>query len=129
MLFLRHLVDGDPVSIYELRDLGELGGGAPGARITIGRASHNTINVNDATASGEHAVIECTADGYCLKDLGSTNGVFVAGEKVETALLQNGDVVTIGTHVFEVADSPSVDLDKTAKIKKSWIPGVFYTEK
>ncbi len=129
MLFLRHLVGGDPVSIYELRGDGELGGGVPGARITIGRASHNTISVNDATASGEHAVIECTSEGYCLKDLGSTNGVFVAGEKVESAMLQNGDVVTIGTHVFEVADSPSADLDKTAKIKKSWIPGVFYTEK
>lgn len=124
MLFLRHLVDGDPVSIYELK-----GSGAPGERITIGRASHNTISVNDATASGEHAVIECTTEGYCLRDLGSTNGVFVAGEKVETAMLQGGDVVTIGTHVFEVSDSPSADLDKTAKIKKSWIPGVFYTEK
>lgn len=118
MLFLRHLVDGDPISTYEL-----------GGRLTIGRAKHNSINVNDATASGEHAVIEVEGDSFILRDLDSTNGVFLAGKKVEHAELKNGDVITIGTHVFEVTDSPSVDLDKTAKIKKSWIPGVFYTEK
>jgi pSer/pThr/pTyr-binding forkhead associated (FHA) protein len=118
MLFLRHLVDGDPISTYEL-----------GATITIGRAKHNSINVNDATASGEHAVIEREGESYILRDLDSTNGVFVAGEKIKRTELNSGDVITIGTHVFEVTDSPSVDLDKTAKIKKSWIPGVFYTEK
>ena len=42
--------------------------------VTIGRASDNTIEINDASASSHHAQITPGGEGYILTDLGSTNG-------------------------------------------------------
>ncbi|MGL4463210.1 MAG: protein kinase domain-containing protein, partial [Planctomycetia bacterium] len=46
--------------------------------------------------SGWHATIGDEADGVKLTDLGSTNGTFVNGRRVETTTLAASDVVTLG---------------------------------
>jgi Inner membrane component of T3SS, cytoplasmic domain len=64
---------------------------------TIGSAPGSTVTLNDAGVSRKHAGIRKTAEGFELADLGSTNGVYVNGEKVAKRKLQLGDVIRVGT--------------------------------
>ena len=66
--------------------------------VTIGRSGENTISLDgDEFASGHHARIESQRDGVWVLDLGSTNGTFVNGERVESRRqLHRGDLVQIG---------------------------------
>ena len=66
--------------------------------LTVGRSDDNTIMLDgDEFASGHHARIESQLDGVWILDLGSTNGTFVNGERVEgRRQLHRGDLVQIG---------------------------------
>lgn len=67
----------------------------PGA-VKIGRATDNDIVVPDVLASRHHATLVPTAGGTEIVDNRSINGTFVNGARVESALLREGDTVTIG---------------------------------
>ncbi|MGV0720193.1 FHA domain-containing protein [Mycolicibacterium elephantis] len=69
--------------------------GVPGA-IKIGRAADNDIVVPDVLASRHHATLVPTPAGTEIRDNRSINGTFVNGARVETAVLHEGDTVTIG---------------------------------
>ncbi|OBJ59721.1 ABC transporter ATP-binding protein [Mycobacterium sp. 1423905.2] len=62
---------------------------------TIGRAADNDIVVSDVLASRQHAVLQTTPLGTEIQDR-SINGTFVNGTRVGSAILSDGDVVTIG---------------------------------
>lgn len=68
---------------------------APGA-VKIGRATDNDIVVPDVLASRHHATLVPTPAGTEIVDNRSINGTFVNGARVESALLRDGDRVTIG---------------------------------
>lgn len=67
---------------------------------TLGRRSGNQIVLADAFASGRHAEIRCNPDGTAeLVDVGSTNGTFIAGERLAPntpVTLEEGTTVTFG---------------------------------
>ena len=67
-------------------------------RSTIGKAAENDIAVgDDATASGLHAVLERFPAGWCVTDLGSSNGTWVNGERIwASRRLRHGDEIRIG---------------------------------
>ena len=66
--------------------------------LTIGRADDNAVPLpDDEFASGHHARIESQRDGVWILDLGSTNGTYVNGARLDgRRLLHEGDVVQIG---------------------------------
>ena len=64
----------------------------------IGRAPSCDILLDDDGVSRKHARILCQPDGaVLLMDLGSTNGTWVEGEKVDLRQLIDGDRVQIGS--------------------------------
>jgi predicted component of type VI protein secretion system len=69
-----------------------------GDRSTIGKAAENDIPVaDDATASHLHAVLERFAAGWCVTDLGSSNGTWVNGERIwASRRLRHGDEIRVG---------------------------------
>jgi pSer/pThr/pTyr-binding forkhead associated (FHA) protein len=72
---------------------------APG-EILIGRSSANNVVAESSGAvSKVHARIERTPQQLVLRDLGSSNGTFVNGERVMTALLRDGDVIGLANVV------------------------------
>lgn len=75
-----------------------------GAITVIGRDPNAEITLDDGGISRRHCEIRVTHDGphlvIGLRDLGSTNGTFVNGERVNTARLDNGDRITIGRISF-----------------------------
>jgi pSer/pThr/pTyr-binding forkhead associated (FHA) protein len=66
-------------------------------RLTVGRDPESDIFLNDMTVSRTHAVIERKDNVVTVKDAGSLNGTYVNGKVVESATLENGDAVQIGT--------------------------------
>jgi pSer/pThr/pTyr-binding forkhead associated (FHA) protein len=117
MPYIHHQLNGASVGYYELSN----------ETLTIGRSADNHLVVDDATVSGHHAVIEATAQGFRIRDLNSTNGVWVNGQRVPEAPLRVEDSIRIGTHELQYAEQISDELQRTLKIKKSWIPGIYYT--
>ncbi|MFY9492307.1 MAG: ATP-binding cassette domain-containing protein [Mycobacterium sp.] len=69
---------------------------APPGSLTIGRATDNDIVIPDVLASRHHATLIPTPGGMEIVDNRSINGTFVNGTRVDKALLDEGDVVTIG---------------------------------
>jgi two-component system, cell cycle response regulator len=71
-----------------------------GAETVIGRGRDVQVRIDDAGVSRAHAQVRETTDGvYEVEDLGSTNGTFVDGRRVERAELQSGDRIHIGPNV------------------------------
>jgi pSer/pThr/pTyr-binding forkhead associated (FHA) protein len=64
---------------------------------TIGSVEGNTVVLQDTGVSRKHVGIRKVDGGFELADLGSTNGVFVNGEKNARRRLVAGDVIRIGT--------------------------------
>ncbi|MGI9126062.1 MAG: FHA domain-containing protein, partial [Mycobacterium sp.] len=69
---------------------------APPGSLKIGRAGDNDIVIPDILASRHHATLIPTPGGMEIADNRSINGTFVNGNRIDRALLNDGDVVTIG---------------------------------
>lgn len=63
---------------------------------TIGRSRRCEVVLSDPNTSRQHAEVRRQGDVYTMVDLGSTNGVFLNGRQVRTAILQEGDVIELG---------------------------------
>jgi len=68
------------------------------AQLTIGRGGQNDIAIaTDEYASARHARFEPRRDGVWVQDLGSTNGTYLNGMRLEhPKRLAQGDVVRVG---------------------------------
>ncbi len=64
--------------------------------LTMGRAPDNDIVLSHSYISGHHGRFERHGAEWHYTDLKSTNGTYVNGQRVEHAVLQNGDVLRIG---------------------------------
>ncbi len=68
-------------------------------RFLLGRSKTQAdLRLDDANVSRQHAVIERVGAAWYVVDLGSTNGVQVAGERVARRALADGDLIVITTH-------------------------------
>ncbi len=63
---------------------------------TIGSVAGNTVVLADPAVSRKHAGIRKLESDYELADLGSTNGVYVNGQKVPKRTLEPGDIIRVG---------------------------------
>jgi adenylate cyclase len=70
---------------------------------TVGRGDDNQFVVKDRSISRNHAIIQYTDAGdHYLIDLGSSNGTFVNGRRVNIPVtIKDGDTVTFGQTEFE----------------------------
>jgi hypothetical protein len=68
------------------------------AQLTVGRGGQNDIALGrDEFASARHARFEPRQDGVWVQDLGSTNGTYLNGSRLERPRrLTNGDIVRVG---------------------------------
>lgn len=67
----------------------------------IGRHAENDVSFpSERAISGRHCEIFLQDDAYFIRDLGSTNGVLLNGERVESGTLADGDKVKLGFKTF-----------------------------
>jgi adenylate cyclase len=87
------LTSTDGMHAFELRD---------GAAHVVGRAPTSDIPVIDPTISRRHAELECRDGVVTVRDLGSSNGTFLNGTRIETATANAGDTLTFGKVGFKL---------------------------
>ena len=74
----------------------------------VGRSPGCSIQVDDNEVSREHARFEPVEGRWQVTDCGSANGVFVNGHRVDTRLLEGGEIIRIGTTFFRFfAEGPA----------------------
>lgn len=78
-------------------------------RLTIGRAQDNDLVINDPGVSSHHAELVRDHSGYEIVDLGSTNGVFVNGKRVERQSLNYWDEIQVFNHVLKYMASAGLE--------------------
>ena len=79
----------------------------------LGRDSSNFIQVHDTEVSRRHAEIRREGDVCTVVDLGSSNGTYVNGERVERHALASGDRLQVGSTLIlftDPGDAPADDL-------------------
>ena len=64
--------------------------------VTIGRSDQCDISVKDSSMSGKHAEVSKINGEIRVKDLGSANGIWLNGERVDDVELYDGDVLRCG---------------------------------
>ena len=65
--------------------------------MSIGREQDNDLPLDDPELSRHHAVIEAAANGWQVRDLGSSNGTRVNDQRISApVLLQVGEVIELG---------------------------------
>lgn len=102
--------------------------------LKFGRTSVNQVVIDDLAVSSEHAQISILKDEqdvlkFILQDLGSTNGSYINEQKIDQQqLLRHKDIIRIGWNNFTFINEDEVDMEKTRVVKKSWIPGVYYSK-
>lgn len=96
-----------------------------GQHLTIGRNPDNDIIIDNPAVSGYHARIESVASSFVIRDLDSTNGVFVNERRIETHALQHNDRVSIGKH--ELLFNKMV-FDRDARVDQQDKDKIFFTD-
>lgn len=64
---------------------------------TLGRNPTNDFRVHDATVSSFHCEIVLADDSVLVRDLGSTNGTFIDGKRIEEEGLRAGQILRLGS--------------------------------
>ena len=75
------------------------------AEVIVGRDETCDIRIAARSVSREHCAIEQQGRDLILRDLGSSGGTFVAGNRVDTVRLEDGMQVTVGPAVLKFYDS------------------------
>jgi CheY-like chemotaxis protein len=63
---------------------------------TVGRADGNMFQIIEPSVSGRHCEILLRGDDVIVRDLKSTNGTFIQGERITEAILKLGQILRLG---------------------------------
>ena len=76
----------------------------PGRTLVVGRADDCDLPLADSTVSRRHAELDLTPSGVRLRDLGSSNGTFLDGQRVSEAVARPGSRISFGRVGFELQE-------------------------
>jgi EAL domain-containing protein (putative c-di-GMP-specific phosphodiesterase class I) len=94
----------------------------------LGRMSAAHFVVPSGQISRLHAEIYRRPDGLRIRDLGSTNGTFLNGRRIQDAELAHGDIINLAHQElrFLMEDEEETNLDRTAHVQGDLPLSVFY---
>ena len=65
-------------------------------KTTIGRVEDNTFQIAEPSVSSHHCEVLLRGNEVVIKDLNSTNGTFINGEKVTESVIKPGQILRLG---------------------------------
>ena len=74
---------------------------------TVGRHPDSHVFLDDVTVSRHHARIDKEDDQFVLHDLGSLNGTYLGGQRVDRRPLRSGDELQVGRYKLLFVGTPS----------------------
>lgn len=77
-------------------------------RTTVGRVEDNTFQIADPSVSSNHAEILLQGPDLLVRDIGSTNGTFINGDKITEAVLKPGQTLRFGQVELKIDDGKPV---------------------
>jgi Nif-specific regulatory protein len=77
----------------------------------IGRGLECDVVLTDPLSSRVHAILTCENGEWWVRDAGSRNGTYVAGQKVDEARLAADNTIKVGSTEFEFKQSAAVPVD------------------
>ena len=77
-------------------------------RTTVGRVEENTFQIADNSVSSRHAEILRQGSEILVRDLNSTNGTYINGEKISEAVLHPGQILRLGQVELKIDDGKPV---------------------
>src|SRR5438067_11008378 len=77
-----------------------------GTPLVLGRAVECDVTLTDPTISRRHAELRADDGVLLVRDLGSRNGTFHNGQRLDEVAVRAGAAVTFGALTLHVADSP-----------------------
>ena len=111
MIKLKHIINGAVVSEIDMKE----------GEFSIGRNHGNSLQLDGADVSGEHAVLKLVPNRYLpeqlditISDLGSTNGTYVNNLSVKEKEIKHGDAIRICGYEYKVFDDQSNVATQTA---------------
>lgn len=85
-----------------------------GGSLTIGRAQECDISIPSEEISRRHAQVKPTHDGLSVEDLGSANGTYINGQRVQTGILKAGDELRLDAIRFLLV-APGMEIPSQQK--------------
>jgi len=77
-----------------------------GEKLIVGRGQDADVQILDSSLSRKHCSLERDEESFTIEDLGSRNGTWVNGERIERRKLAAGDSVRFGGVEFEFRCEP-----------------------
>jgi pSer/pThr/pTyr-binding forkhead associated (FHA) protein len=92
-------------------------------KTTLGRVDDNTIPISSPTVSGHHCEILLRGSEVVVRDLGSTNGTYINGEKVSESALKISQILRLGEVEMRLESEQSAPASKQQLDRTTVIPG------
>jgi transcriptional regulator with GAF, ATPase, and Fis domain len=93
-------------------------------KCTIGSGPRSHLVVIDQTVSRAHLELELVADGVAVRDLGSRNGTFHRGQRIERMVLGLGGRLTLGRAATLIVDPDTTSLEQGPANDRSEYRGI-----
>jgi pSer/pThr/pTyr-binding forkhead associated (FHA) protein len=91
-------------------------------RTTVGRVEDNTFQISEPSVSSHHCEVLLRGSEIVVRDLDSTNGSFVNGEKITESVLKPGQILRLGQIEMrletEATALPSRKVDQTMVMQR-----------
>src|SRR5437868_15478443 len=91
-------------------------------KTTIGRVEDNTFPIAEPSVSSHHCEILLRGSEVVVRDLNSTNGTFINGEKITEMVLKPGQILRLGQIEMrletEAASAPAPGATPAMPVKK-----------
>lgn len=78
----------------------------------LGRSSRNDFQLDHHSISRFHAEVVLTEHWMCVRDMDSSNGVFVNDEQVQECPLESGQILRLGDVCMLVKDAPALKTER-----------------
>jgi pSer/pThr/pTyr-binding forkhead associated (FHA) protein len=84
--------------------------------VTMGRGPGVDLAFDDPAMSRQHAAVDYSDGGFRIRDLGSTNGLRINGNRVQADEIKHGDRLEVGTQVFQLVIEEREDTPNTYEL-------------